>query len=176
MLMRLINDIIEASNMNEGPLSIEAEDVDFALAFNDICQTLAQRVQEPGVEFIVDNPYTTFLTHLDKGRMQQVITNFTTNAVKYTQQGHIKVGYRYENGGIYMYCEDTGAGIPKEKQASVFERFVKLNDYVQGTGLGLAICKSIADRCGGRIGISSEGLGKGSTFWIWIPCENKTIS
>ena len=173
MLLRLINDIIEASNMNEGPLSIEQTDIDFAQAFNDICQTLSQRVQEPGIQFIVDNPYDTFHTHLDKGRMQQVITNFTTNAVKYTHQGHIKVGYRYENGGIYMYCEDTGAGIPQEKQASVFERFVKLNDYVQGTGLGLSICKSIADRCNGKIGVDSEGEGKGSTFWIWIPCERK---
>ena len=173
MLIRLINDIIEASTLNQGPLAIETEDVDFAVAFNDICQTLAHRVQEPGVEFLVDNPYETFLTHLDKGRLQQVITNFTTNAVKYTHQGHIKVGYRYENGGIYMYCEDTGAGIPKEKQSMVFDRFVKLNDFVQGTGLGLSICKSIAERCGGRIGVDSEGEGKGSTFWIWIPCEKK---
>jgi signal transduction histidine kinase len=173
MLIRLINDIIEASNMNRGPLAIEADDVDWAVAFNDICQTLAQRVQEPGIEFIVDNPYSSFLTCVDKGRLQQVITNFTTNAVKYTHKGHIKVGYRYEDGGIYMYCEDTGAGIPKEKQAAVFERFVKLNDYVQGTGLGLSICKSIADRCGGRIGVTSEGTGHGSTFWIWIPCEHK---
>ena len=183
MLIRLIDDIIEASNMNQGPIAIEAADVDFAVAFNDICQTLAQRVQEPTVEFVVDNPYDTFPTHLDKGRLQQVITNFTTNAVKYTHQGHIKVGYRYEentrsdNGekanGIYMYCEDTGAGIPADKQKAVFERFVKLNDYVQGTGLGLSICKSIADRCGGHIGVTSEGEGKGSTFWIWIPCERK---
>jgi signal transduction histidine kinase len=173
MLIRLINDIIEASTLNQGPLAIETEDVDFAVAFNDICQTLAHRVQEPGVEFLVDNPYESFLTHLDKGRLQQVITNFTTNAVKYTHQGHIKVGYRYENGGIYMYCEDTGAGIPKEKQSMVFDRFVKLNDFVQGTGLGLSICKSIADRCGGRIGVDSDGEGKGSTFWIWIPCEKK---
>ena len=171
MLIRLIDDIIEASNMNRGPLSIEATDVDFAVAFNDICQTLAQRVQEPGVEFIVDNPYKSFCTHIDKGRLQQVITNFTTNAVKYTHEGHIKVGYRYENGGIYMYCEDTGAGIPKDKQASVFERFVKLNDFVQGTGLGLSICKNIAERCGGKIGVDSEGTGHGSTFWIWVPCE-----
>jgi signal transduction histidine kinase len=170
MLIRLINDIIEASAMNQGPLAIESKDVDFAVAFNDICQTLAQRVQEPGVQFLVDNPYTTFPTHLDKGRLQQVITNFTTNAVKYTQKGHIKVGYRYQDGGIYMYCEDTGTGIPKEKQAMVFDRFVKLNDFVQGTGLGLSICKNIADRCGGRIGVESEGEGHGSTFWIWIPC------
>lgn len=159
--------------MNQGPLYIEITDVDFAQVFNDICQTLAQRVQEPGVAFIVDNPYDSFPTRLDKGRMQQVITNFVTNAVKYTHEGHIKVGYRYEDGGIYMYCEDTGAGIPKDKQASVFERFVKLNDFIQGTGLGLSICKSIADRCNGKIGVDSEGEGKGSTFWIWIPCERK---
>ena len=179
MLLRLINDILEASSMGQA-LAIEPEEVDFAQVFDDICQTLAQRVQEPGVEFIKDNPYTTFRTVLDKGRVQQVLTNFTTNAVKYTHEGHIKVGYRQEvravggaepREGLYFYCEDTGAGIPKEKQPKVFERFVKLNDFVQGTGLGLSICQSIADRCGGEIGVSSEGEGHGSTFWFWIPCE-----
>jgi signal transduction histidine kinase len=69
-----------------------------------------------------------------------------------------------------MYCEDTGTGIPKDQCAKVFERFVKLNDYVQGTGLGLSICKAIAEHCGGKIGVDSE-VGKGSTFWIWIPCQ-----
>lgn len=179
MLLRLINDILEASNMGQA-LAIKPVECDFAQVFNDICQTLSQRVQEPGVEFIKDNPYTTFQTSLDKGRVQQVLTNFVTNAVKYTHEGHIKVGYRQEarsvNGGqsqdgLYFYCEDTGAGIPKEKQASVFERFVKLNDFVQGTGLGLSICKAIAERCGGEIGLISEGEGHGSTFWLWIPCE-----
>mgnify|MGYP002622515586 CR=1 FL=1 len=188
MLLRLINDILEASDMTSKPLDIEPADVDFAQAFDDICQTLAQRVEEPGVEFIKDNPYKSFPTCIDKGRIQQVVTNFVTNAVKYTHQGHIKVGYKActlhavntttsdtrhptpNTQGLYIYCEDTGAGIPKDKQASVFERFVKLNDFVQGTGLGLAICKSIAERCGGQIGVESEGAGHGSTFWIWIPC------
>ena len=174
MLLRLISDILEASDINSRPMSIEPADVDFAQAFDDICQTLEQRVQTPGVRFIKDNPYTTFKTHLDKGRMQQVVTNFVTNAVKYTKQGHIRVGYRKEERegkeGLYIYCEDTGTGIPKDKQASVFERFVKLNEFVQGTGLGLSICKSIAERCGGQIGIDSEGDGHGSTFWIWVPC------
>ena len=150
-------------------LAIKPEPCDMAQVFNDICQTLAQRVQEPGVEFIQDNPYETFPAVLDKGRIQQVLTNFTTNAVKYTHEGHIKVGYREQDNGIYFYCEDTGAGIPKEKQASVFERFVKLNDFVQGTGLGLSICQAIAERCGGKIGVSSEGEGHGSTFWFWTP-------
>ena len=60
-------------------------------------------------------------------------------------------------------------GIPKDKQASVFERFVKLNDFVQGTGLGLSICQNIVEHCGGHIGVNSEGEGHGSTFWFWIP-------
>ena len=170
MLLRLINDILEASDTGQA-LSIAPTNVDFSQVFDDICQTLEQRVQEPGVKFLKENPYPTLPTRLDKGRMQQVITNFVTNAVKYTHEGHIKVGYRKQDEGLYIYCEDTGAGIPKEKQASVFERFVKLNDFVQGTGLGLSICKTIADRCNGKIGLFSEGEGKGSTFWIWIPCK-----
>lgn len=168
MLMRLINDILEASNVGQA-LAIQPEQVDFAKVFDDICQTLAQRVDEAGVQFIKDNPYDTFPATLDKGRIQQVLTNFTTNAIKYTHEGHIKVGYREQEGGIYFYCEDTGAGIPKDKQAAVFERFVKLNDFVQGTGLGLSICKAIAERCDGKIGVMSEGEGHGSTFWMWIP-------
>lgn len=171
MLLRLIDDILAGSDIHNTQLSIETKDVDFAVVFNDICQTLAQRVQEPGVEFVKENPYEHFLTHIDKGRIQQVCTNFVTNAVKYTHQGHIKLGYRYENNGLYIYCEDTGAGIPKDKQEAVFERFVKLNDVVQGTGLGLNICKTIAEQCNGKIGVNSEGIGHGSTFWIWIPCE-----
>ena len=180
LLLRLIDDILETSYLEGRPQSIEPENIDFSQFFNEVCQTVAQRVQEPGVSFIGDNPYDTFPACVDKERVQQVITNFVTNAVKYTHEGHIKVGYREERrvesgehgeerDGIYIYCEDTGAGIPQDKQASVFDRFVKLNDYVQGTGLGLSICKSIADRCRGHIGVTSEGEGKGSTFWLWIP-------
>ena len=101
MLMRLINDILEASSMGQA-LAIKPEPVDFAQVFDDICQTLAQRVQEPGVEFIKDNPYRHLSPTLDKGRIQQVITNFVTNAVKYTHQGHIKVGYREEQEGYLL--------------------------------------------------------------------------
>ncbi len=102
-----------------------------------------------------------------------MLTNFVTNAVKFTKKGHIKVGYRYEHHGLYFYCEDTGSGIPKEKQKIVFDRFVKLDEFVQGTGMGLAICKSIVERMGGEIGVVSEGEGKGTTFWAWVPCERR---
>lgn len=171
MLQRLINDIIEVSSMTEGSITIKKEKVNFAAAFEDICMTLEQRVQEPGVTFIKENPYESFMTSLDIERIQQVLTNFVANAVKFTREGHIKVGYRYEREGLYLYCEDTGAGIPKEKQKMIFERFVKLDEFVQGTGMGLAICKSIAESSQGEIGVISEGTDKGSTFWVWIPCE-----
>ncbi len=169
MLLRLINDIMAISAMDSNGLVMNPKDTDYAKAFDEICQTLAQRVENPHVQFIKENPYKTLLTHLDVGRMTQVITNFVTNAVKYTQKGHIRVGYQIKDNGIYMYCEDTGTGIPKEQCPKVFDRFVKLNDYVQGTGLGLAICKAIAERCNGKIGVDSK-VGKGSTFWIWLPC------
>lgn len=179
MLMRLINDVLAVSALDGGNIRIQPVETDFAKDFNDMCLSLAQRVQMPGVEFIADKPYTQLVTSIDKERILQILTNFVTNAVKYTQQGHIKVGYEYREtngGGLYLYCEDTGAGIPKEDQAKVFERFVKLNDYVQGTGLGLNISKAIADSCKGDIGVDSEGEGKGCTFWVWIPCKASIIN
>lgn len=170
MLLRLINDIMAISAMDANGLTMKPVDMDFAKTFDETCQSLAQRVENPNVQFIKENPYQTLQTQLDGGRITQVITNFVTNAVKYTQNGHIKVGYRLQDNGIYVYCEDTGTGIPKEQCDKIFERFVKLNDYIQGTGLGLSICKAIAESCGGRIGVDSE-VGQGSTFWIWIPCN-----
>lgn len=171
MLMRLINDILAISSLDTEGIHLEPKKVDFAKSFDDICESLRERVQVPGVKFIKENPYTEFVTYIDNGRILQVITNFVTNAVKYTRQGHIKVGYNYHDGVLYVYCEDTGTGIPKEHQSKIFERFVKLNDYIQGTGLGLSICKAIADSCQGQIGVDSEGEGHGSTFWLKIPCE-----
>ena len=175
MLLRLVNDILAISSLTSGAIDIVPAKVDFAQSFDTTCISLTQRVQNPNVAFVKENPLEHFVTEVDYGRIQQVITNFVTNAVKYTQEGHIKVGYKQEvrqdKNGLYLYCEDTGAGIPKEDQEKVFERFVKLNDFVQGTGLGLSICKAIADACQGEIGLFSEGEGHGSTFWMWIPCE-----
>ena len=177
MLLRLMNDILTASSLESGNMSIEPVEVDFSKTFNELCESLSLRVQEPGVEFRKDNPCDTLRIKVDADRVSQVITNFVTNAVKYTHQGYIKVGYRKETGmvdglqreGLYVYCEDTGEGVSPEAQGKIFERFYKVNDFVQGTGLGLSICKAFADACRGQIGVVSEGKGKGSVFWMWIP-------
>ena len=177
MLLRLINDILTASSLESGHMDVKPIEVDFAKAFNELFESLRPRVQEPGVAFVKDNPYATLLIKVDVERVSQVITNFVTNAVKYTHQGQIKVGYRTETRtiegrqreGLYAYCEDTGAGISPESQSKIFERFFKVDDFVQGTGLGLSICKAFTDACHGDIGVISEGKGKGSVFWMWIP-------
>ena len=177
MLLRLMNDILTASSLGTSQMSIMPVDVDFSKAFNELCESLRLRVQEPGVDFITDNPYDTLPLRIDSGRVAQVITNFVTNAVKYTHKGHIKVGYRTEirtvdgkeRNGLYLYCEDTGEGIPAEALGRIFEQFYKVNDFIQGTGLGLSICKAFADACNGDIGVISEGKDKGSVFWMWIP-------
>ncbi len=177
MLLRLINDILTASSLESGHMDIRPVEVDFAKTFNELFKSLQPRVQEPGVEFIKDNPYDTLPIKVDVERVSQVITNFLTNAVKYTHQGYIKLGYRMETRtvegqqreGLYAYCEDTGAGIPPEAQLKIFDRFYKVDDFVQGTGLGLSICKAFTDACHGDIGVISEGKGEGSVFWMWIP-------
>ena len=177
MLLRLINDILTASSLETGHMDIRPVEVDFAKKFNGLFESMRPRVQEPGVEFIKDNPYDTLPIKVDAERVSQVITNFVTNAVKYTHQGYIKVGYHLEartiegaqREGLYVYCEDTGDGISQEAQPKIFERFFKVNDYIQGTGLGLSICKAFTDASHGDIGVISEGKGKGSVFWMWIP-------
>ena len=93
MLLRLVNDILLLSNADDNTMELIPADVDVAHDFDEICQTLRQRVQEPGVEFIADNPYEVCRTRLDSARMHQVVTNFVTNAVKYTHQGYIRIGY-----------------------------------------------------------------------------------
>ena len=171
MLLRLVNDILVASSLDAGGVKIEPVQADWARSFDECCKSLQARVDSPSVQFIKDSPCDSFVTTLDVDRINQVLTNFVTNAVKYTREGHIKLGWRPADDGLYFYCEDTGEGIPQEAQDKIFERFFKLNAYIQGTGLGLSISKAIATALHGTIGVKSQGKGFGSTFWMWIPCR-----
>ena len=169
-LLQIINDILVLSELDSNGMTINPEKCDFAQEFTLLCKSLEQRVSEPSVKFITENPYSSLMVNIDKGRISQVITNFLTNSVKYTHEGHIKLGYIVKDNGLRIYCEDTGSGIPKDKLEKIFERFFKVNEYIQGAGIGLSICKAIVNKCEGKIGVESEE-GKGSTFWIWVPCE-----
>ena len=120
------------------------------------------------VELVLDNHLPVCHVISDRNRIHQVISNFVNNAMKFTSEGSIHVGYKLKDGELEFYVEDTGIGIEKEQLPHIFERFVKLNSFVHGTGLGLSICQSIVEQLGGRIDVDSE-KGKGSRFWFTIP-------
>ena len=133
-------------------------------------RSLNQRTRSENVEFKLDSPYKSCYIELDEKRIQQILSNFVTNAIKFTKKGCIQIGYIYVDRGIRIYCSDTGVGIPEEKCPLVFDRFYKVDEFKQGTGLGLAICKAIIDAQHGEIGVNSTA-GSGSTFWAWLPCK-----
>lgn len=169
ILLQLINDILDLSKIEAGTL----EYIKRPMNLGEVCRTIyavhKERVKE-GVTLVFDNEDENLFIEGDQNRIMQVITNFLTNASKFTYAGEIRLGFERTDKNIRVYVKDTGIGIEPEKVDHVFERFVKLNSFAQGTGLGLSICQMIIEKIGGEIGVTSE-LGKGSTFYFTIPYE-----
>ena len=168
LLLQLISDILDLSKIEAGTFNFVYTNVDVNETCAEIIKSMSMKVSK-GVELIFEEPFPECYLYTDKNRFTQVISNFINNALKFTQQGCITLGYeQVSHQKIKIYVRDTGMGIPEEKQKSIFERFVKLNTFVQGTGLGLSICKSIVSQMGGEIGVdSTEGIG--SCFWFTHP-------
>ena len=168
LLLQLISDILDLSKIEAGTFNFVYTNVDVNETCAEIIKSMSMKVSK-GVELIFEEPFPECYIYTDKNRFTQVISNFINNALKFTQQGSITLGYeQVSHQKIKFYVRDTGMGIPEEKQKSIFERFVKLNTFVQGTGLGLSICKSIVSQMGGEIGVdSTEGIG--SCFWFTHP-------
>lgn len=127
-----------------------------------------------GVKVIRETPLENCIIYADRNRVAQVISNFMTNAMKFTEKGSITLGYKSDNEGLYVYVKDTGSGIPEEKRGHIFDRFIKLEQEKKGTGLGLSICQTIVHKLGGEIGVESE-VGTGSTFWFTLPRKSELI-
>ncbi len=169
LLLKLINDILDLSKIEAGSVELKVEEFDLAVYFDELATAMQYRVVNPRVRLTSVNPYTTCMVKLDKNRFAQIVTNYVTNAIKYTPEGFIEMGYEKVDEGIRIYVRDTGIGIQEDKKCKVFHRFEKLDEFAQGTGLGLSICKAIIEACGGSLGFESE-YGKGSLFWAVLPC------
>lgn len=168
LLLQLISDILDLSRIEADTFNFVYADLNVNETCNEIIKSMSMKVGK-GVELIFEKKMPECHIFTDKNRFMQVITNFINNALKFTLQGTIALGYELtEHQKIKFYVRDTGVGIPKEKLNSIFERFVKLNTFVQGTGLGLSICKSIVAQMEGEIGVESTE-GKGSCFWFTHP-------
>lgn len=170
LLLQLISDILDLSKMESGAFEFVKSDTDVNLLCSEIIRSLRMKVPA-GVELVFEECLPGCHVWADKNRLNQVISNFINNALKFTFSGSIMLGYyRQTDGYLRFYVRDTGMGIPKNKIKTVFDRFVKLNSFVHGTGLGLSICKSLVEQMGGTIGVESEE-GEGSCFWFTYPYQ-----
>ena len=168
LLLQLVSDILDLSKIESGTFDFVRSDLDVNESCMKIIKSMEMKVPET-VDLVFEKYMPDCHIYTDKNRFMQVITNFINNALKFTKQGTIALGYEQTAPHkIKFYVRDTGVGIPKEKIDSIFERFVKLNTFVQGTGLGLSICKSLVSQMGGKIGVESTE-GEGSCFWFTHP-------
>ena len=170
LLLQLVNDILDMSKIEAGTLEFVYTKVDINLLLSDLRQLFQMRVNDAGknIQIIAEPSLPSCSIETDRNRVAQVLSNFTTNAIKFTQEGTISIGYEARDTELYFYVTDTGAGIPADKLPEVFGRFVKLNKDKKGTGLGLSISKTIVNKLEGQIDADSVE-GKGSTFWFTIP-------
>lgn len=170
LLLQLVNDILDMSKIEAGILEFVYTKVDINLLLSDLRQLFQMKVNDAGgnIQIIAEPSLPSCSIETDRNRVAQVLSNFTTNAIKFTQEGTISIGYEARDTELYFYVTDTGAGIPADKLPEVFGRFVKLNKDKKGTGLGLSISKTIVNKLEGQIGADSVE-GKGSTFWFTIP-------
>ena len=169
MLLQLISDILDLSKIEAGTLDFTYDEVDVNILCDELVDTYKMKAEGSPVKIIYGKHVSPCYIKSDKNRLMQIIGNFMNNALKFTSEGSITLGYQLEGEDkIKIFVQDTGCGIAEDKQGDVFQRFVKLNNFVQGTGLGLSICQSIVEQIGGEIGVTSKE-GEGSCFWFTHP-------
>lgn len=177
-LLAIINDILDLSKLESGRLRLETEDFDLFELLDKVVETLAAPAGEKRLELVtVPDEGLPRRLRGDPMRLRQVLLNLLGNAVKFTEQGGVRLEVRVEDrppGVVRLHFEvaDTGPGIAFEEQDRVFAKFSQLEEgrarRHQGTGLGLAISKALVERMGGEIGLHSEA-GRGSRFWFTVP-------
>lgn len=161
------------SRIESGHIEPVYEEVNLRELLQEFAQLSNMNLLGKGLTLELEKDLKDCVMKIERRTVTQVMTNFINNAIKFTAQGSIVLGYRVspDGNGMTYYVRDTGCGIPKEDCSRIFQRFVKLNDFAQGTGLGLSISEMLVKKQNGSIGVFSEE-GKGSEFWFTLPFCN----
>lgn len=173
-LLGIINDILDISKIETGQVTIHEGKVNLNQILRSVQSLFMQNAKNKGNQLLISPglPDKNCLIISDESKISQIITNLVSNAIKFTDNGRIEIGYIVKNNFINIYVEDTGIGITEDNQRIVFDRFrqadMSPNRNYGGTGLGLSICKAFVEMLGGGIGVESE-FGKGSKFFFHIP-------
>ena len=170
LLLQLIDDILDLSKIEAGTLEFFERDVEVNAVLSDLLEVGRLRLKSDKISLVFEESIPGCVIRADEKRLSQILINFLTNAIKFTEAGSIRLGYRLDTDPqyLYFYVKDTGIGIDAAKQQEIFGRFVKLDSFAQGTGLGLSICETIVHKMGGKIGVISSP-GAGSEFWFTLP-------
>lgn len=168
LLLKLIGDVLDISKADSNKLVFNMQTVDINALIKSACRSV-DISRKPDVRIDLTLPMEECLVTSDPYRLTQVLTNLLTNAIKFTERGHIEVGYRLEGDMLRIFVKDTGFGLSESDKSKLFSRFTKLNSFIQGTGLGLSISQAIVDKLGGSMKGESAGRGKGSEFSFTIP-------
>lgn len=168
LLLKLINDVIDLSSLEFGKMQFSLGKHDAVAICKNVADTVG-KVKQTQAELLFDSPLEELFIETDASRLQQVLINLLINATKFTPEGSITLRLEKESEETALFSvTDTGCGIPKEKQANIFQRFEKLDENAQGSGLGLSICQLIIEHIGGRIWIDPD-YTEGSRFMFTHP-------
>ena len=168
-LLGIIDGLVSMSKIEAEAKNLVKSQTDLVPLLKEIAKTHAAMVDQQTVVLATQFPYTQLMMTTDVAKLTEIINNLMQNAVKFTTKGRITLGYDLQDGDhVRIWVKDTGKGIAEADQERIFERFVKVDDYIPGTGLGLSVAKSHVTSLGGTIGVESV-LGRGSTFWVDLP-------
>ena len=173
LLQRLIADVLDLSKIESNSMPLIYKDQDIPTLMKEIYSMILLRMHE-GVELELYD-CEELVMETDRNRLTQILTNLLTNAIKHTQEGSIRFGYKRSALSVEFFVQDSGEGIPEDKIDTIFSRFVQLDNWSKGVGLGLAICQGLVEQMGGNIRVTSR-VGEGSVFYVTLPLIRPRIS
>ena len=168
-LLRIIDGLVSMSKIEAEAKNLVKSQTNLVEVLSEITQTYMQMVDSQTVVLATQFPYTELMMTTDVAKLRELVDHLMQNAVKFTLKGSITLGFELIDGEhVRIWVKDTGKGIAEADKERIFERFVKVDEYIPGTGLGLSVAKSHAASLGGTIGVDSRP-GEGSTFWVVLP-------